>query len=183
MSRIKLPTKEECIKILEENNVPKNIIEHCKAVNKVAVFLAKMLKEKGVSVSIELVDRASLLHDLDRVKSKDHSHGYITEEILTKKGYAELGRAIVGHRFTKVLDKNLTWEEKIINYADKRVREASIVSLSERFDDLIKRHNVKPEERNHEAEKAFFELEKEIFKRIGILPNELKGQMEVEQDD
>ena len=33
----------------------------------VASFLAKRLKEKGVPINVELVERASLLHDIARV--------------------------------------------------------------------------------------------------------------------
>lgn len=172
--KMRLPTQEECFRILEENNVPKNIVKHCKAVNKVALFLTKRLKEKGVDINIDIVDRASLLHDLDRAKSKDSKHGYVSEEILTKKGYPELGRVVLRHRFLEILNKNLTWEEKVINYADKRVTNTNIVSLKERFEELVKRHRIKPEQRNPKAEKAFLDLEKEIFEKINIKPEELK---------
>ena len=47
-----LPTTEECFKILEEYNVPQNIIEHSLIVNKISIFLAKELKTEDINIKL-----------------------------------------------------------------------------------------------------------------------------------
>ena len=64
-----IPSREECLKLFEKYHVPENIQLHCKTVNKVGVFLAKLLKEKEVEVDIDLVDRLTLTHDLMKANS------------------------------------------------------------------------------------------------------------------
>ena len=72
-----------------------------------------------------------------------------------------------------------TWEEKIVNYADKLVKHDEIVSLKERFDDLHERYTSKVipnfnEELRDEKEKIIFEYEKEIFSYLDFKPEDLK---------
>lgn len=170
----RLPTREECIEILDEHKVPQNVREHMTAVNKAAVFLAKKLKEAGQNVDVELIDRASLLHDLDKIPTlKNGRHGQMTREILAKKGHKEVGQLAYMHRFREVVNLK-DWEEKVVNYADKRCKDGTIVSLEKRFKDIRERypHHAKPE--TMELEKHFFELEKEIFGRIKMKPEQLK---------
>jgi len=71
-----LPTREECFDIIREYHVPSNILSYSLAVAKLAVFLAKKLKERGVTVNVYQVDRACLLHDIVRIcdfKELDYS--------------------------------------------------------------------------------------------------------------
>lgn len=174
---MELPTHDECIRIWEEHKVPENVRKHMIAVNKVAVFLAKKLKEAGENVDVELVDRASLLHDLDKISTLHNGkHGDTTKEILTKKGHARIGHLAFMHKFSQVTNLK-SWEEKLINYADKRCRNDTIVSLEERFRDARARYpkHVKPE--TIALEKHFFELEEEIFGRINMKPEELEEHM------
>ena len=175
LSKVKLPTREECYNILEEYNVPRNIVRHCEIVNKVSVFLAKKLKESGLDVDVDLVDRASLLHDLDKLQTLENGeHGLLTEDILTKKSYPMLGKVAKQHRFKYIHDPYLSWEAKIVNYADTRVLNDKIISIKERLADLRKRYKVKPKVRDKEAERLFRELEKDIFSRIGLKPKDLE---------
>ena len=44
---MRFPTREQCLRWYKELGTPQNIIDHVIAVNKVAVFLCKKLKEKG----------------------------------------------------------------------------------------------------------------------------------------
>ena len=54
----KFPSREECIAWLKELKMPENILAHVMQVNRIAVFIAKKLKQKGVAVDVDLVDRA-----------------------------------------------------------------------------------------------------------------------------
>jgi len=181
---MKLPTREECFKLLEKYNTLPNIIEHSKKVNKVAVHLAKKLKEKGIDINIDLVDRASLLHDIakskiirEKIPPEKENHHIDGEKILIKEGYPKIARIVRMHSLKEI--KNLkSWEEKIVQYADMRVRHTNIVSIRERIDDLIKRYNIPPEKRIDE--KLVFALEKEIYDVIGDSPEKLKEDIENE---
>ena len=175
-----LPTKQQCFEIFKEHKVPQNIIEHCLMVNKIAVFLAEKLKQKGIDINIDLLDRASLLHDLDKIPTKNQiiEHGELSKKIMTEKGYPELGKLIKVHTCENIKEGLVnTWEEKLLNYADIRVLNDKIVSAHKRFEDGRKRypHFAKPEHRI--TEKLAFEIEKEIFSHLDFKPEELEEEM------
>ena len=179
-----LPTREECFELLKKYGTFPNIVEHCKVVNKVAVYLAKKLREKGADINVDLVDRASLLHDIAksgtikaRIPPEEENHHIDGERILIKEGYPEVGHLVRMHSIKEI--KNLkSWEEKIIQYADVRVRHTDIVSVKQRMDDLYVRYNIPPEKRIDE--KMVFALEKEIFDKINESPDKLKEEVENE---
>lgn len=170
-----LPTHKQCMELLDEHNVPENVRKHSFAVNKVAVFLASRLKEKGIDIDVDFVDRASLLHDLDKIATLSKgTHGLLSRKILSENGYERLGKIVHNHVFRAVLDNNLTtWEDKVVNYSDKRCTEDKVVSLKDRFIYGRKRYASHNDARTEEAEQLFFALEKEIFTIIGLDPEKL----------
>ncbi|MFO8016712.1 MAG: HDIG domain-containing protein [Candidatus Woesearchaeota archaeon] len=175
-TREEIPTRDECMAMLKEHEVPENVIRHTLAVNKVAVFLARKLKEAGEDVDVELVDRASLLHDIDKIETLGTGeHGSRAEELLSDKGYVKIGRIIKKHVFRAIYDQGLdTWEEKIVNYADKRCTEDKLVSLDERFAYGRERYAHELDEKTKEIEGMYYDLEKDIFRRIGMNPDDLR---------
>jgi uncharacterized protein len=170
MKNYSLPTRSLCFDIIKKYHVPPNIVKHSLATAKLAVFLAKKLKEKDIAVDVELVERACLLHDVARiceVKESDYNnvgmtvteqektawnklkteynaiHHEDTAYELLKEQYPVLALTIKKHRYVSVLDENDrpdTWEEKIVYYADKRVMHDKIVTLKERLDDAHQRN-------------------------------------------
>ena len=174
-----LPSHEECIELLRECHVPVHIVRHCKAVAKLAVFMAKRLAENGIPVDADLVDRACLLHDIFRVCEfplEDFSRfeQLVTEEDKTKwrrlkeqhggarhedaacaylrDAYPILAQIIRKHRYTAIVDdqdKPRTWEEKLVYYADKRAMHDTLVPLQERLDEAHKRNAATPKDRRH----------------------------------
>ncbi|MFT4304731.1 MAG: HDIG domain-containing metalloprotein, partial [Candidatus Woesearchaeota archaeon] len=78
---INLPTKQECMHLIKVTyRMPQNIIDHSIQVNKVAVFLATKLKEKNIEINLDLVDRASILHDIMKMIEIDPIRGLIFPE-------------------------------------------------------------------------------------------------------
>jgi uncharacterized protein len=170
MKNYSLPTRNQCFDIIKKYHVPPNIVKHSLATAKLAVFLAKKLKEKDIAVDVELVERACLLHDVARiceVKESDYNNigMTVTEQEKTawdklkteykaaghedtayellKEQYPVLALTIKKHRYVSLLDENDrpdTWEEKIVYYADKRVMHDKIVTLKERLDDAHQRN-------------------------------------------
>lgn len=176
-----LPTHQQCLAFFDEYKVSDNVRKHCLCVNKVAVFLARKLKEKGIDIYVELVDRASLLHDLDKIPTLDtREHGIMTARILLEKGHGKrIGDVIKKHYFHAILEDDFsTWEEKLVNYADKKCLGDRIVTLRERFEYGKKRYPSHHGPRTREAEKLFMDFEKEIFRIIGLDPKKLKEYVE-----
>ena len=198
-----LPTIEEIEKLWDEYKVPSNIRAHMKKTAEVAVFIGERFLEKGIKVNVELVEKAALLHDLIRVcnfKTFDHK-GYRavppTEEELRKwtelkekygevhhatavyeelkNRYPEAARVAMKHRGSKLgtPEGPKTWEEKIVNYADKVVSHDKITRIKERYEDFYVRHPERDQEGLKEKIRQATKLEKEICSTIGIEPDKI----------
>ena len=160
MTNSKIPSKEECLSILNKNKTPSNVIEHCKAVCRVAEEIADNLIKKGIGVKKDLVVASALLHDVEREK-KDHIAA--GAKLIKSLGFPEVAQVIMKHSLYKVEDPKRqpkTYEEKIVFYADKRVKGSKIVSLEERFADLKERYNIDLKKEFEFAKK----IEKELIR-------------------
>jgi uncharacterized protein len=170
MKKCKLPSHEECFELIRQYAVPEHIVKHSIEAAKLAVFLAERLKEKGIAVNVDLVERACLLHDAVRMcdfktldcgglaepaeqeskaiwqQLRKDFEGLCHEDIayeLLRDEYPELAITIRKHKYLAILDeedKPTTWEEKLVYYADKRVMHEKIVPLKDRLEEAHKRH-------------------------------------------
>jgi putative nucleotidyltransferase with HDIG domain len=180
--KMKIPTREECFKLLKKYGTFDNVIDHSIQVNKISVFLAKKLKQNGEEVNIDLVDRASLLHDVaktmeikDKNRKSGAQHGEVGYDILVKEGYPEIAKITRKHVLLKTPE---TLEEKIVHYSDSRILHNKIVSIDERLNDLKVRY-AKFKGAVEEIERTRLQLkklEKELFDKIKIEPKDL-GKM------
>ena len=163
-----IPTREECIKILKDNNVPDNIIAHSKQVCNVALKIADLLEKKGIKINRDLIAAASLLHDVRKLSPNDHViEGY---EFIKSLGYPEVAVIIKKHGMVHLDNEDFmpkTWEEKIVFYADKRVKNDKIVSVDERFEYTKKKYNHYDIEKELEFAKK---IEKELLGNETTLP-------------
>ena len=212
MKDCSLPTRKECLAILAEYHVPPHMVNHSKAVAKLAVFLAQRLNEKGAAVDVTLLEGACLLHDLLRVhdfkesdfnrfertlpeeekvkwrrlreKYKAMTHEDAAYDVL-KERYPALALTIKRHRYMAMLDEKGrpdTWEEKLLYYADKRVMHERIVPLKKRLAEGHKRnvfsHGSAAQSKINTAkvDPLIYEMEKEIFKKIGLDPLEVTDE-------
>ena len=134
-----IPTREESLRILK-NNVPDNIIAHLKAVAEFSEKVMDVLEKRGIKVNRELVRAAALLHDVKKMGPNHETRG---AEYIKSLGYPDVANLILRHGLAKLNDENFvpkTWEEKIVFYSDKRLKDDRIVSVDERFDDIRKRY-------------------------------------------
>ena len=167
-----LLSREQCFDLLEKHKVPEHIVRHSVQVEKVAVFLAKKLREIREQVNVDLVSRAALLHDIGKINAleKDIPHYSVCQKILEKEGQPELAEIVGKHGLFQVLEEkpfnNL--EEKLVNYADKRVTNDQIVSLDERFTYLVEKYGKtkKKAEKILSCKPHFLKIETEIFEKI-----------------
>lgn len=202
MGESKIPTVPECYKLMKElGELPLNIILHSEKVAKVAVYLARKLKEKSEEVDIDLVLVSALLHDIakpldfkDSIPNSEFTGSKPTEEQLIKwnelkekfegmtheeagklllKDYPKIAKIIEAHKYININKGFKSWEEKLIYYADKTVVHEKIVGIKKRLEDGHKRYiGNKPYPKEIlETDQKIYDLENEIFNRIGLTPD------------
>lgn len=185
---------QQAEQLFQEFHTPLHVQAHCRQVGELAKKLAEGLQKAGIQVNPEMAYLGGLIHDFVRVvdfkavardlgTAEDQAfwkalreqyegwhHADVGAEILEKRGEGVLARIVKCHKFSALgtPEGPQTWEEKLVYYADKRVKHDQIVSLEERLDEGWKRH-FGDQQRSPEEEatrKMVLELEEEI-KRAG----------------
>lgn len=114
-------------------------------------------------------------------KYKSIPHELAAYEIL-KERYPALALTIKRHRYMALLDEKdrpESWEEKLLYYADMRVMHDKIVLLKQRLAEGHKRnihmHGSAARSKTNTAkvDPLIFQMEKEIFEKIGLDPLEV----------
>lgn len=197
--------------------MPRHVMRHCEGVANFALKLGKKLIAAGEKIDLDLLYQASMVHDLVRVVDFRHfrpekfsggftqrdlevwealrkkyagmHHADAGAKILEERGFIEIAQIVRAHRFTHIDAGFGSWEEKILYYADKRVKHDQIVTLEERLHDgrIRNAHMIHRTEEGVPASgdinclaslrlgleesgilnRKVFELEKEIFEKIG----------------
>ena len=172
-----LPSREQALQLLRENQCSLKVIKHCKAVAKLALETAEACKENGLNVDVELVKIGALLHDIGRSKTHSVHHAVAGAEILQAASLAEPVISIikrhVGGGITPSEAEKLGWpkdiyvpltlEEKIVSHADKLIKKSKRVPIEVTIDELA-------EEGRHEAAERVLKLHREISKLTGDCP-------------
>ncbi len=199
---MKVPSEEECFKLMDAYCLPGNVREHSLVVAKIALLIADKFNEHGKYVDSKLVYSSSLLHDLfkpldfydlsgfppecvaqwkDLKKRCDASRHPEAAYKLLKDDFPEVAKIIRKHDYKAVIAEDddlrpITWEEKIVTYADKRVAHSKVVSLKERFSEGHKRWKGTQSYNPGQAELIdgkYYELEKEIFSNLPFGPEKI----------
>jgi len=174
-----LPTLDEAILLLRQQGNPKNIIDHSIRVAQVTLELAQELKSI-YNIDLKLALLGALLHDVTKMRSiktgEDHAQtgAFLIEEL----GYKELAPLIRHHIMLKEPIANpAVTEVELVFYADKRVKHTEVVSIKERFVDVIMRYcpGQRPTPTMIKIYKQTLELEKIIFSNILLNPSDLFG--------
>jgi len=187
-----IPSLQECENIWELYSVPDTVRAHSKAVCKLATGIANIIKNNGVDLNVDVVDRASLLHDIFRSKSFndrksfleslseerqkfleqkfDQYHG-ITHGVAAyhelKDKYPEVASVVGAHSDIIQNVKNYSIEQLIVNYSDKRVTHDQYVTIDERFDDGAKRWGCDDAKLIEAAKNSAKQTEAYLFKLMG----------------
>jgi uncharacterized protein len=147
----KLPSREQAIQLLHKSQCSAKVIRHCKAVANLALKTAEALKKRGYSVNSELVEIGALLHDIGRSKTHTVQHAIVGVEIAQAAGLPEpvisIIRRHVGGGITLAEAAELGWprdesyvpltfEEKIVSYADKLVEGSKNVPVEKAIEHL-----------------------------------------------
>ena len=174
-----IPTREECLRLMNQYGMLENIIDHSIEVAKVALFLSTELNKRGQQIDLLLVEAASLLHDVTKTESfkTKEDHASTGSELLKGIGYEKVGDVVAQHIWlSHQVDPLFVSEEEVVNYADKRVMHDRIVSLEERFNDLRDRYGKDQKGMDYlgRMEKVIQEIENKIFLILQISPNDLQ---------
>lgn len=174
----RIPTREECLELMSRYGMLENIVEHSLKVAEVALLISSALNRKGQHLDLRLVEAASLLHDITKTAClrtrEDHTKtGY---RLLKEIGYERVAEVVGQHVWVeKEIDPHLVSEEEVVNYADKRVRHAEVVSLTERFKDLKRRYGTSVQALAYleEMESRILKIENKIFWILQAPPGSL----------
>lgn len=165
-----IPDREECIEFMLKMRMPEHIMHHSFRVCDMAITLAKLCVVNAYPISIEKVEAGALLHDIAKAKCLEENchHAIAGAEILRVHGYHEIAPIVEQHvNITKYDIEFCPNESILVNYADKRVLHTSVVSLDERFEDLIKRYGKTTEHKRSLEER--WKLYKELENRLSVI--------------
>jgi putative nucleotidyltransferase with HDIG domain len=161
--------------LMEAVEMPCHIRIHSAMVAEIALFLGRRLNGYAGGLDLELLEAGALLHDIGKPRSlaTGERHHDLGADMLDAWGYMSLSPIVRDHiamdfeRATGPISESL-----LVNYADKRVKHDAIVTLEDRFEDLIVRYA-------HTREQAMFlrerldlyqMLEERIFGHLSIGP-------------
>ena len=172
-----LPSREQALHLLFENGCSLKVVNHCKAVSKLALETADILKERGLKVNSNLVEIGALVHDIGRSKTHTVHHAVVGGKIARAVGLPEsvvnIVERHVGGGITNGEALKLGWskgvyvpvslEEKIVSYADKLIENGQRVPIDVSIERLV-------EELKYEAAERVRSLHEEIEGLIGECP-------------
>lgn len=172
-----IPDRDECLRRMNEMQMPEHIRRHSHLVAAIAVYLGKLLDQNGTRLDLCLVEAGALLHDIgkSRALATGQRHEELGAEIVQRWGYHPIAPIVREHVHLEreELHGPIT-ESLLVNYADKRVKHDEIVSLEERFRDLVNRYGRTPKHIEFLEKKyhLFNQLERKIFEHLPIHPEE-----------
>ncbi len=180
---MKILSKNECLQLMCETQMPEHIVAHSLQVCRVAVCLAGHLASKGNHLDRQLVEAAALLHDITKNRSFEtaENHALTGGQKCDDLGYPEIGTLVRQHvRLDDYSDPQEISEAVIINYADKRVLHDQIVSLDERMGYIQERYGTEPQ---HERRIRFLwdktkVIEKQMFAVLPFDPDALINHLD-----
>jgi putative nucleotidyltransferase with HDIG domain len=175
-----IPDREECGRLLDDRRVPPHIRDHSRMVASLAVELGTALNRvAGTFLDTRLLEAAGLLHDIAKADCIDGQlldHAARGGAFLRERGYPVVAAAVERHIYVTEEDcRPPLAEPQVLCYADKRVLHDQVVSLHERYDDLVLRYGTTPRLKNAiEANRALaVRLENIIFSALPMGPETL----------
>ncbi len=176
---IQMPSKDDCLALWDTHGMLPNIREHSLRVTQVALFLGEALAAAGFPLRLPLIEAAALLHDLGKTPcfKNGQKHADWGAAVLLELGYPEVAQIVKEHVYLAVdpAELQVPGETEVVNYADKRVLHTRVVTLSQRFADILERYGRTPENRARLAalEIQFHALEEKIFAPLDLHPMDL----------
>jgi uncharacterized protein (TIGR00295 family) len=170
-----IPNPGQCLRLLREAGCSDDVINHCEAVRKVAVRIAKK-----AHANILLVEAGALLHDIGRSKTQGIMHGVEGAKIATELGlplsivniierHLGAGIPIEEAAILGLPPKDympITLEEKIVAHADNLIDNDREHSIEKEVEKALQKGHTKHAER-------LMELHRELSQRCGMDLNDI----------
>lgn len=140
------PDDEACFELWRKYDMLENIQRHSLLVARIVTFLAARASSAGLSVSKDACRAAGLLHDLAKTYCIRYggSHALLGSSWVVRetRNFAIAQGVLLHVRWPWPLPggSGICCLPIFLIYADKRVQHDKIVSLAERFDDLLFRY-------------------------------------------
>lgn len=120
--------------------MPFDMLSHVAGVHHVAMRMARQLKEKGISVDLQLISAAAATHDIGKYgcrgeaqKRIPYLHYYYTEQWLKRYGLTAIAHVAANHSTWDLELENLPVESLLLIYADFRVKSIKVPNERERM--------------------------------------------------
>jgi len=171
-----LPDVQTCLGWYVQLGATHTLFSHVQNVAAIAYQIGLWLEQAGMVVSPLLAHRGGLTHDLSKLQEQsEKNHAVLAAEFLESKKQLKLAEIARRHLIGDLGSDSTspqTWEEKIVNYADKLSEGNTIVSLDERLEALQHRYPdfAAKIKKNTPFVKA---LEDEIITPLGTTPDKL----------
>ncbi len=179
-----IPGQEACRALLARYRVPEHIRRHSEQVARVAEALGGALVERaGEGLDLGLLVAGALLHDIAKARCLGSRRDHAREgaELLRRAGYGRVAALVEEHVVLRTFrPEGPVTETEVLNYSDKRVRHDEVVSLDERFEDLIERYgrgHPEAERRIRQTWERARALERKLFARLPFTPQDLPSAM------
>ncbi len=153
-----VPDEVACLTLWDKYAMLPNVRAHSRAVADTALYLADTILNKGIALRRDMVLAAALLHDLAKTYCIRYGGGHDqlgAVWVLAECGNPALAQAVLYHVDWPWFEGELAPAANpfrlplIISWADKRVRHDEVVSLQERFEDLMARYGKTERSRAH----------------------------------
>ena len=126
--------RENALRALREAGCSREVIQHCFAVERISLKLARRIRANGHKLDLRLVSLGALLHDIGRAQTHGIKHGVEGARMLQELGlgnFARFAECHLGAGIPAGEARELglpardfmpqTLEEKVVAYADKLV--------------------------------------------------------------
>lgn len=173
-----IPDKQHCFRLMRKMGMLEHIAAHSVQVCRVALSLAALMKSTRADLDPQLLQAASLLHDITKTRSFDtgENHAETGAAFLVELGFTEVGELVRQHvRLDSYQADQPIGHAAILNYSDKRVLHDAIVSLDERMQYILERYGETAVHRQRIGKlwQVTTALEDLIFKPLSISPSDL----------
>jgi uncharacterized protein (TIGR00295 family) len=166
---VKVPSSDECLRILAESGCNEDVVAHCKAVAQLAVRIAKRC-----GADHELVEAGALLHDLGRSKTHGVAHAVegarLASDLKLPPALVKVIERHIGGGISRAEAKRLglpqkdytprTLEEMVVAHADNLISGTRRTTIGQAVSQLVRNGMEEPAAR-------VLQLHKELSKTCG----------------
>ncbi len=172
-----VPGDRECFQIWRKHSMPPHIRKHSLKVARIATALADIARQRNWDIHVQEVRASALLHDLGKTYTITHqgNHSQLgASQVLELTGNPAIAQGVIHHvHWPGDLDPRRHFLPLAVFYADKRVKHDRIVTLRQRYEDVIDRYG-----KSYERKQMIYYS----FCRACALEKEFNRSLEVELD-